>query len=156
MRNAVTVASLLWLALAQAQHEVHSEGDHTNANEVNSSSNVAAINIMINPEARISVSRGTLPLPAVACGHTMQLPVKISNQGFVTAPLQVTLVNSIPEGVDLKFTSESLKGISEEIRILKVTLTKPEPVDITLSFRAENDIPDLGGGNRIHLMLRCK
>jgi hypothetical protein len=116
----------------------------------------APIKITINPEARVSVSRsGELPPPA-ACGSAIELPVAIVNQAFLTAPLEATLLGNSPPGVRLQFPPDPLKGIREEIRILRVTISGPEATDLTISFRARNDIPDLGGRDRIHLLLRCR
>jgi hypothetical protein len=115
----------------------------------------APIKITINPEARVSVSRsGELP-PPPACGTAVELPVTIINQAFVTAPLEATPVGNSPPNIRLEFPSDPLKGIPEETRILRVTIPGPEPTDVTISFRARNDIPDLGGRDRIHLLLRC-
>jgi len=84
------------------------------------------------------------------------LPVKIVNQGFVTAPLEVSLVDALARsGVSVEFSREPLKGIPEERRVLRVSLLKGGPVDITVAFRAKNEIPDLGGRDRIHFLLRC-
>lgn len=115
----------------------------------------APIELTINPEARVSVVRGGAVPPAKACGQAIDLPVKITNQGFVTAPLEARLVDSIPAGVGLEFSAEPLKGVREEHRVLRVTLKNPGTVDITIAFRAKNDIPDLGGRNSVHLLVRC-
>ena len=115
----------------------------------------APIKITINPEARVSVSLGGELPPPPPCGAAMELRVAIVNQAVVTAPLQATLVGYVPPGIRLDLQDDPLKGIAEEVRILRVTLRKPEPTDLTISFRARNDIPDLGGRDRIHLLLRC-
>lgn len=118
-------------------------------------SSAASISIVINPEARISVSRsGKLP-SEVSCGNAMILPVKIVNQGFVTAPLEASLADGVPEEIGVEFPAEPLKGTREERRILRLTLKKPGLWDITIAFRAPTGIPDLGGHDRIHLLLRC-
>jgi hypothetical protein len=115
----------------------------------------APIRITINPEARVSVSRGGELPPSPACGTAMEVPVTIINQAFLTAPLEATLVGNTPTHVRLEFPPDPLKGLPQEMRVLRVTLNKPEPTDLTISFRARNDIPDLGGRDRIHFLLRC-
>lgn len=140
------------LALAHAQDHGHRHGHHPTET---SASSEAPIKITINPQARVSVSRGGELPPAAACGHAMELPVKIVNQGFVTTSLEASLVDSVPESIGLEFPMEPLKGTREERRILRVTLKKPGLLDITIAFRARNDISDLGGRDRIHLLIRC-
>jgi hypothetical protein len=113
------------------------------------------IKITINPEARVSVVlAGALPPPA-PCGRVTELPVKIVNQGFVTAPLEAELVGDAPAGVTLDFHPTPLKGLPEEQRILRITLAKPGPTDLTIAFRTHNEAPDLGGRNRVHFLMDC-
>ena len=45
-----------------------------------------------------------------------------------------------------------LKGIAEERRTLRVTLTKAGPTDIAVSFPARNDIPNLGGRDGVSFL----
>lgn len=152
LKAAAALVAFCWIPLLQAQHQ-----DHTHAHESHPprSSNEAPIKVTINPEARVSVALdGKLP-PTVTRGKALSLPVTIVNQGFVTALLQARLVESAVDGVALEFSSEPLKGLSEEHRILRITLTKAGPVDITVAFRAKNLIPDLGGRDRIHFVLNC-
>jgi hypothetical protein len=113
------------------------------------------IKIIINPEARVSaVLSGRLP-PPVPCGTAMVLPVKIVNQGYVTARLEVELVGSPIPGVEVTFESEPLKGLPEEVRNLRITLGERGPTDVTVAFRTHNVVPDLGGRNRIHFLMLC-
>jgi hypothetical protein len=119
------------------------------------SPNEPPINITINPEARVSVVlAGVLPPPA-PCGTATDLPVKIVNQGFVTAPLEAELVGDAPADVTLDFHPDPLKGVPDELRTLHITLTKPGPTDLTIAFRAHNEIPDLGGRDRVHFLIHC-
>lgn len=119
------------------------------------SPNDPPIKITINPEARVSVGlAGTLP-PPVLCGTTTDLPLRIVNQGFVTASVEASLVGDAPAGVTLYFRPEPLRGVPEELRKLHITLTKPGLTDLTIAFRAHNEIPDLGGRDRIHFLMHC-
>ena len=116
----------------------------------------APLEITINPEVRVSVARsGELP-PPVSCGEALDVPVRVVNRGFLTAPLEATLVDSVPEGANVRFSPEPLTGIREEHRTLRITLTKPGLVDITVAFRAKRDISDLGGRDRVHLLVECR
>jgi hypothetical protein len=151
MRNVLAVTALFLLPLvARTQGDMH---NHPGMGAV--SPDDPPIKITINPEARVSaVMAGALPLPA-PCGTAIDLPVKIVNQGFVTSQLEAAVVGDVPPGVTLDFHPAPLKGVPEEVRVLHLTLTKPGVIDLTLAFRAHNEIPDLGGRDRVHFLLRC-
>src|SRR5215469_1237075 len=120
------------LLRAQTREQAH---DHYKEAQTASASD-PAIKITINPEARISVVLASaLPRPA-PCGTPVDLEVKIVNQGFVTSRLEAELVGDAPTGVSLEFHLVPLKGVREEFRNLRITLTKPGPTDLTIAFRA--------------------
>jgi hypothetical protein len=138
---------LILPALTFADHEHQHEGDALGD---------PPIKVTINPEARVSVIlAGALPPPA-ACGTAVDFRIKIVNQGFVTSRLEAELLGDKPEGTTLDFHPEPLKGIPEELRDLHITLTKPGPADLTISFRTHNNAPDLGGRDRVHFLMRCQ
>jgi hypothetical protein len=115
----------------------------------------APIQITINPEARVSVTlAGSLPHP-VPCGTAGDFLVKIVNQGFITSRLEAEFVGDTPAGVNLDFHPEPLKGVREEFRHLRITLARPGPADLTIAFKAHNEVPDLGGRDRIHFVMHC-
>jgi len=146
------VAVFLLPALACAEDDEHMHSHHVMET---ASPSAPPIKITINPEARVSVTlAGALP-PSAPCGTPADLSVKIVNQGFVTARLEAELVGDAPPGVILDFHPEPLKGVPEELRKLHITLTKPGPTDLTIAFKAHHEIPDLGGRDRIHFLMRC-
>jgi len=115
----------------------------------------APIQITINPEARVSVAlAGSLPHP-VPCGTAVDFSVKILNQGFITSRLEAEFVGDTPAGVNLDFHPEPLKGVREELRHLRITLTRPDPTDLTIAFKAHNEVSDLGGRDRIQFVMHC-
>jgi hypothetical protein len=146
VRPLTLATALLVPALAIAAGEHHHDSTPT--------PNDPPIRITINPEARVSVKLGGDLPPPTACGKAADLTVKILNQGFVTARLEAQLVEA-SAGVTLDLDSEPLTGVSEELRTLRITLTRPGPIDITVSFKARNHTPDLGGRDRIHFIMRC-
>lgn len=153
MRFTLCVTALFLPVLIYAQSGNHTHDHHQKVQRV--PPNEAPIKIMINPEARVSVVlAGALPAP-VPCGVAADLPVKIVNQGFVTFRLQAAFVGDIPAGVSLDFHPALLKGVREEVRDLRITLTKPELTDLSIAFRARNEAPDLGGDYRIHFLMQC-
>jgi len=115
----------------------------------------APIRITINPESRVSVALvGPLP-PVARCGMATQFQVSIVNQGFLTAPLEANPTGDAPAGVTVFIQPDPLKGVAHETRKLPIKLTKPGLTDLTITFKAHNEIPDLGGRDRIHLLIQC-
>lgn len=143
-------------AAFSSQGEVHM-GQHVPSKaDAVSSADAAPITLTINPEARVSVvMTGAVP-PAVPCGSALELPVRVVNQGFVTAPLEAVLVGNVPAGVTVDLDTKPLKGVAEEVRVLHVSLRKPGQTDLTVAFRARKEIPDIGGRDRVHFPVECR
>jgi hypothetical protein len=59
-----------------------------------------------------------------------------------------------PENAMLGFHREPLKGVPEEMRTLRITLTKSTPIDLTTAFRVQNEFADLGGRDLIYFLIR--
>jgi len=114
----------------------------------------APIRVTINPEGRVSVMiAGALPPPA-PYGTPVDVAVAVVNQGFSTGRLEARLVGSPAAAATLDFAPEPLKGLPRESRTLRVTLTGSAPADVTIAFCLRNESPDLGGRDRIHMLLR--
>ena len=146
MRNASLCAALALLLPAVA----------TGGDDRHPAPNYPLIRVMINPEARVSVSAAEDFAPTARPGIPLVLPVKIVNQGFVTAALEAEIVGGAPPGVVLEFRPEPLKGLPTEVRTLRITAKYAGTVDLTVAFRARNEIPDLGDRDRIHFLLHCE
>ena len=154
MRCAYVMAALfVFPALADAVDDEYLH-DHHKLEAV--SPRDPPIKLTINSEARVSVvMAGELPPPAL-CGTAVDVAVRILNRGFVTAPLEADWVGDAPPGATLEFRLEPLKGVSQELRTLKITLSHPGPLDLTIAFKAHHDLPDLGGRDRVHFLMSCK
>ena len=110
--------------------------------------------VTINPEGRVSAMvMGALPPPA-AYGAPVDLAVAVVNQGFSTGRLEARLVGSPAAAATLDFRPEALKGVPLERRTMRITLTGGAPADLTIAFSLRNESPDLGGRDRIHMLLR--
>lgn len=155
VRDVVAIALFISLpALICAQTGEHAHKPDKSETEKASPSE-APIKITINPEARVSVVlAGMLPRP-VPCGTAAEFSLKIVNQGFVTSRLEAEFVGDVPAGASLDFRPAPLKGVREEFRNLRITLTNPGPADLTIAFKAHNELPDLGGRDRVHFVMRC-
>jgi len=148
----MAVAILLPLVTRAAEHQhVHDlpAADAAAATE-------AMIVVTVNPEARVSAALAGVWPPRMACGKPVELPVKILNQAFLTARLEARLVGQLPAGVALEFDRRPLSGAPEELRTLRIALPIAAAVDLTVAFRAPAEIPDLGGRDRVHFVLRCQ
>ena len=77
------------------------------------------------------------------------------NDSFITARLEAHLIGNAPSGLELKFRPAPLSGKSEDWRTLTITVAEPGIKDVTISFKAHNDIPNLGGRDRIHFLIGC-
>ena len=120
------------------------------------SSRHAPLELSINPEARVSVALAA-PFPGDnRCGRPINVPIKIMNDSFITARLEARLVANVPAGVRLDFRPAPLSGKPEDWREMTITLAEPGMKDITVSFKARNDIPDLGGRDRVHFLIGCR
>jgi hypothetical protein len=113
----------------------------------------ASIIVTINPEDRVAVAlAGALPGPAPR-GTPVDFKIKIVNQGFATGLLLAHLVDP-PQGAVLDFHPQRLTGSPQELRTLRIMLKNSAPADLTIAFRLSNEMPDLGGRDRIHLLIR--
>src|SRR5687767_1872692 len=129
---------LLLLGTAAARAEDHA---HHHTSTLPSD---AQFVVTINPEARVSVVLG-VPLPPPApCGSAMELRVTVINQGFVTAPLRAAIVGEGAQYVALHMDRTKLSGEAKDKRVIRLTLLKPELLDVTIAFGIDNNTEDLG------------
>lgn len=112
-----------------------------------------AIIVTINPEDRVGVALSGGPPGPAACGTTVELGIRVVNQGFSTGPLVAELVDA-PRGAVLDFPAGRLSGSPQESRTLRITLPNTKAADLTIAFRLRNEAPDLGGRDRVHLLVR--
>ena len=115
----------------------------------------AQIVVTINPEARVSAVIGAPLPPPAPCGSATELNIKVINQGFVTAPLRAAIVGDGARHVALRMDSTKLSGQPQDSRVLHVIPHESGLVDVTIAFSIDNNIGDLGGRDRVHLLLRC-
>jgi hypothetical protein len=114
----------------------------------------APITVTINPESRVSVTLGGVIPPQARPGTPVAWAVRVVNQGFATGRLEAQLVGDPAPGAVLDYNPERLKGSPTEMRTLRITLTNSAPTDLTIAFRLSNEAPDLGGRDRIHVLIR--
>lgn len=160
MRNRLAALALLAATPAGAAEMEHHHGQMHHDGEAHHHGDApvrrAPIEIAINPEARVSVTLGA-PMPKhQPCGRPIAIPVSIANDSFITARLEARLAGNVPKDVRLDFRPEPLSGKAQDWRALTLVLGEPGLKDITISFKAHGDIPDLGGRDRVHFLIGCE
>ncbi|HEY1848429.1 MAG TPA: hypothetical protein VGG37_04445 [Opitutaceae bacterium] len=113
-----------------------------------------AMTVTINPEGRVGVVLGTDVPTGGARGVPIEFRVLVINQGFSTGRLEARLVGKPAPAARLEFQPQPLRGIPRESRTLWITLGGAEPVDVTIAFQLQDGDADLGGRDRVHLLLR--
>lgn len=113
------------------------------------------LQITINPEARVSVVRGGR-IPSAICGQPLEIPIVIQNDGFVTAPLGVALVDPAGAFIGVELIGGAPSGAAQQQRMLRLIGIEKRPTDITIAFRLRKDFPDIGGRDRVHFLTWCQ
>src|ERR1700722_5196960 len=91
-RVAIFTMALFAFVLGYAGNQLYR---HFHLPPPTTSESVAPIQIIINPEARVSVSlTGNWP-PPEPCGKPLVVPIQVINQGFVTATLEARIVDDV-------------------------------------------------------------
>ena len=111
-----------------------------------------AIQVTVNPEARVSAVRANDLRRWTDESGTLRLPVLIHNQANVTMTLVAFLIAPTPETVTMNFGPHRLDGSGQQSHTLAIVHRSKDPVDVTLGFQLEHLSPDLGGRNIIHFV----
>jgi hypothetical protein len=116
----------------------------------------AAIEVTINPEARVSAGQTGARLPSFTCGIEEPLLIRIVNSGHVSSVLNAHLLGeSTPGKVSLGPISPHLSGASVEYRLLMLTLNSLQPLDLSIAIDAGPGTDDLSLRSQFSLLLRC-
>lgn len=117
----------------------------------------AALEVTINPEARVSITRTKAPLTMPQCGKSGVWLVRIINQGFVTAGLNFRPIGALSaELLSLEPVTPRLAGAAVEYRTLHYTMNKTHQMDITLGVDAGPATSDIGERAKLPLLLQCR
>lgn len=114
----------------------------------------AVLGVIINPEGRVSVDRLPGHLQPPRCGATSSWLIRVTNEGFVTAPLWLKKLDG--PGVQVELDDRKLSGAANEYRVLRVRVDTPREVDVTLQFDVGRDTADLGTRAQVHLLMSCR
>lgn len=143
---------IVFVSPALASSQPHDHGQkHAQAIVAN-----ADIVVTINPEIRVSAVLAA-PVPALLrkCGNSAEFKVRVVNQGFTTARLRAAVVGEGKDRVTLHMDATKLSGKPEDLRLLHLTPFSAGATDVTIAFTIDNNFGDPGGGDQVHLLLRC-
>ena len=116
----------------------------------------ALIQISINPETRVKAHRTKVLLPETHCDMPSPWLVRIVNEGYVTASVNINL-QGVPTGnpIVASLLGPKLTGAMVEYRIMQLAMQKPGLTDITLVFDVGPGTEDLGVRAELPILLRC-
>jgi hypothetical protein len=116
----------------------------------------ATIEVTINPEARVSVSRTGVKFSPFTCGIAEPLLVRIVNLGHVSSTLNAQLLgDSATRKVSLGHISPHLSGAGVEYRLLMLKINSLQPSDLTIVIDAGPGTDDLSLRSQFSSVLRC-
>lgn len=125
-------------------------GCHAEADPLSEDS---AILVVINPESRVSANwAGRSPRLA---GGVVDVPVRITNRGFVTAALMARLIAPSERDLDIQSDDRPLSGAESEQRRLVLRPRTDASLDVTICFHVERGAGDLGGRDRVSIFLQA-
>ena len=123
---------------------------------------MALIRIVINPEARVSVSRVSRP-PVLVRGASTPVEIEIVNQAKVRSRLRVTSPSGVPAPGKpdpwLEFALPDLSPLSgrpREIRVLNLRASVLGQREAVLAFDVGHGTQDLGFRSEVALLLRIR
>ena len=136
----------------QGRHEHHGGHDHNQHGAVVSTD--AVFVVTINPEARVEVQRTGNQIAPLAVGEWADIPLLISNEGYVTGSLQILTVSV--DGVEVDAPLTELTGLPTQEAAFRVRLVEPGAVDLTFRFWALGALGGLANKNTSHLYIRSE
>jgi hypothetical protein len=122
----------------------------------------AQIKVTINPEGRVTAYRTMVQIPEIHCGTASNWLVRISNSGYVTAPLSVRVKNGplnpamVPDAAAaFSLPNTKLTGARVEYQVMHLAFDQPTQVDATLVFAVGPATSDLGSRAEVPVLIKC-
>jgi len=110
--------------------------------------------LVVNPEARVYATVEQFAVHGTTIGAPVELDVAVINSGFVTAAIQVDLVGPVDGSIEIEGDRSALTGAPQERRTLRLIPHAEGWIDVTLVFAFPGEPADLGGRDRVHLLVR--
>ena len=112
--------------------------------------------LAVNPEARVYASVERHTVYSAEVGKPLCIPVDVVNTGFVTAPVRVTRLAPLDGSVTHDWDETALSGAEHQTRVLELTSWVTGFVDVTLGFCLPGEPIDLGGRDRVNVLVRTR
>jgi hypothetical protein len=113
----------------------------------------AGITLSVNPEARVYAALHEPTVQHTRPDTVCDVPVAIHNIGLVTASVAATLLEPADGSVRLLWNARPLSGDETERRSLGIVTRRTGFLEVTVSFCLPFELPDLGGRDRVRLVL---
>jgi hypothetical protein len=110
------------------------------------------VDVHINPELRVKVTRGRAPAVLVVGAWTPFL-VKVRNEAGTTAVLRAA---SSHDWLEVRNVSLGLRGAELEYRILHLFARERGRLEATLSFDVGQGTQDLGFRSEVPVLFECR
>lgn len=114
----------------------------------------AAFVVTINPEGRVEAVRTDVEIGRLRSDVWVEIPVDITNQGFVTGPLRLRW--STVAGVEVDAPDTELTGAPSQRTRFRVRFAEPGAAEVRLRFWAIGSLGGLANKNTTYLYLRCR
>lgn len=109
--------------------------------------------VSVNPEARVYASLQEPKVHRTGANTVCDIPVVVHNVGLVTASVQAALLEPSNGSVELLWNTRPLSGDQVEARSLGLVTSLEGFLEVTVSFCLPLELPDLGGRDRVRLVL---
>lgn len=113
----------------------------------------AAFVVTINPEGRVEAVRTDIAVGRLRSDTWAEIPISVTNQGYVTGPLRLRW-SAVP-GVEVDAPDTELTGAPGQQTRFRVRFAEPGAAELTLRFWAIGALGGLANKNTAHLYLRC-
>lgn len=110
--------------------------------------------LAVNPESRVYATVEDHAIFTATRHETLWIEVAVANSGYVTAPVAVSLIAPADGSATLIWSGSPLSGSSREVRSLGIITKVTGLIDLTITFSLPSEPPDLGGRDRVHLLVR--
>ncbi len=113
------------------------------------------IALAVNPEARVYATVEQHRVHYVRVGALLEVPVTVLNTGFVTSRVEPELGAPLDGVIALSWDRAALHGGPVEQRRLGIVAHEPGWHDVTVHFAFPGEPADLGGRDRVHLLVHA-
>lgn len=111
--------------------------------------------IVINPEARVTITALRRLCRTVRPNESVTMTAIVQNQGFVTGPLRMWLEPS-DAPIQVMLEGAELTGLPDQHVKIHLVVAEPTVIAVEIHVRAASMTGDLGGRDRVQMLIRCE